>query len=315
MTADLRTWRVGIVGVNHVGLFLLERVNRASNIRVVGAFDHDPSRRCLVSQAGCELWNDPDSAFQASDVDVVLLMGSASADAIAVALRHGQHVVIDQPWLLTTGELRSLHEQSEAVRCGANIATVRRWSSDFTTSMLAKQTGRLGELRSVRLSVCEQCLPNEERSTGLLREIGFPWFDQLLVLVESTPRHVFARRFYDADQTTEIGFLASIEFASGCVAQLEIRTRTRLSHQTGWMLEGVDGSYRGERLLTTTSDGEIVDEPLGCPDISHDALLEELISAWQGHRSMLPTLADAARVVQLIEILERSADSESTVYL
>ena len=69
MTADLRTWRVGIIGVNHVGLFLLERMNLASKIRVVGAFDHDPSRRCLVSQAGCELWNDSHSAFQASDVD------------------------------------------------------------------------------------------------------------------------------------------------------------------------------------------------------------------------------------------------------
>lgn len=309
MRAGERTWRVGIIGVNPVGLFLLEQMNLTSNIRVVGAFDHDPSRLRFASQADCELWNDPDAAFHASDVDVVLLMGAPSADVIALALRHGKHLVLDQPWLLSSGELRSLHEQFQAKGCAVSVATVRRWSADFAASMLAKRTGRLGTLRFARMSCREQRLPHDGRSISLMREIGSSWFDQLLVLVESTPRHVFARRFHDVDQTTEIGFAASIDFENGCVAELDILTRTRLSHRTGWMLEGIDGSYRGERLFTTTSDGEIVDEPLNCPEISNDGLLEELVSAWQGQRSMIPTLADAARVVQLIETLERSADS------
>ena len=43
-TAEARTWRVGIIGVNTAGLFLLERIGLASNICLVGAFDLNPSR-------------------------------------------------------------------------------------------------------------------------------------------------------------------------------------------------------------------------------------------------------------------------------
>jgi hypothetical protein len=102
---------------------------------------------------------------------------------------------------------------------------------------------------------------------------------------------------------------------NGCTAQIEIRTRTRLSHRTGWMLEGVAGSYRGERLFTTTPDGEIVDEPLLRPEVSGNVFVDELVSAWQGKRSTLPTLADAARVVDLLEAVELSAASGQTVSL
>ena len=37
MTTGERGWRVGIIGVNPVGLFLLERIKLAQDIRVVGA--------------------------------------------------------------------------------------------------------------------------------------------------------------------------------------------------------------------------------------------------------------------------------------
>ena len=107
------------------------------------------------------------------------------------------------------------------------------------------------------MSSCEQYLPIDKRSIGLMHEIGFHWFDQMLVLIESTPRLVFARRLHDADSANESGFLAVVEFTDDCTAQIEIRTQTRLSHRTGWMLEGLTGSYRGERLFTTTPDGEI----------------------------------------------------------
>lgn len=315
MTNGARTWRVGIIGVNPVGLFLFERIKLARDTRVVGVFDHDSSRLRLASDLGCELWDRPTDAFDTRNVDVVFLMGCGSADTISEALRHGKHVVIDQPWLLSAGQLRSLYEQSKAVNCVATVATIRRLSADFVTAELAKQTGRLGTLQSARLSSCEQELPAEDRPIDLMREIGFQWFDQLLVLVESTPRLVFARRLRDADPSKEHGFVSTIEFTNGCTAQIEIRTRTRLSHRTGWMLEGLTGSYRGERLFTTTPDGEIVDEPLLRPEVSDDLLVRELESAWQGKPSTLSTLADAARVVDLLEAVELSAGSGETVSL
>ena len=219
--------------------------------------------------------------------------------------------MLDRPWLLSPGQLQSLHEQAEAANCVATVAAFRRWSADFVAASLAKQTGRLGNLVSgAILYPANKSLPLERQFLGRHPGIlGFHCLDQLLVLVDSTPRRVFAGRLHDTGQTSEHGFLATIEFTSGCTAQIEIQTRTRLSHRTGWMLEGLAGSYRGERLFTTTPDGEIVDEALTSPEVPDNALIEELVSAWRDRRSNLPTLGDAVRVVQLIEALERSADS------
>lgn len=313
MTADERTWRVGIIGVNPVGLFLLEQMSLALDFRLVGVFDRDPARRQLVWQSGCELWDSPAVALAAVNVDVLLLMDCSSTVMISEALRSGKHVVLDRPWLLTSADLLQLHEQSLTTGCAATVATFRRGSTDFVSALTVLRSGRLGRLETVRMSSCEQILPREDDSPSLIREIGFQWLDQLLCLVESSTKQVCARRILLADQTNAIGLRATIEFTNGCDAQIEVLTRTRLSHRTGWMLEGSLGSYRGERLFTTTPDGEIVDEALLHPDRADETLIEGLVSAWRGRSSMLSSLADAARVVQLIETLERSAETRQCI--
>ena len=83
----------------------------------------------------------------------------------------------------------------------------------------------------------------------------------------------------------------------------------------GWMLEGTQGSYRGERLYTETPDGEIADEPIQRPSFVADPLLNELTSAWHGKPTTLPTLEDAARIVSLINTIERSAETGHVVRL
>ena len=79
------------------------------------------------------------------------------------------------------------------------------------------------------------------------------------------------------------------------------------------MLEGATGSFRGDRLFTETADGEIVDEPIEKPPFPAESLIGQLVTAWRGEPTTLPTLADAAEVVQLIEALEQSLVSGEVV--
>ena len=314
MTDEARTWRVGIIGVNPAGLFLLERMNLASDIRLVGeVFERDPARRGLAAESGCELWDEPVSAFVDDRVEVVFLMEDISGDMISNALLRGKHVVLDRPWSVSSDKLRGLAEQAAAAGCTATISCFRRRSVDFTAALLAKESGRLGVLDSAKFSSCEQSLPAGASSAGVLREFGFHWLDQLLVLTKSTPMRVFAKRFCDAGHVNDHGFLATIEFTNGCTAHVDVQTKSRLAHRTGWMLEGSTGSYRNDRLYTTTTDGEIIDEPLPRPAVPSGSFLNELVSTCRGSQSNLPTLAEAADVVQLIEALERSDRSGEAI--
>ncbi len=307
MTVAARTWRVGIVGMSPLGLFLLERLSLSSEIQISGIVDDSPRRRDLAVNIGCHLWDQPHSAVVSNDTDAVFLVEGISYDLISTSLLHRKHVVVQRPWLLSSRELRDLAEKAASSKCLATMACPRRGSSDFLAALTAKNTGRLGALHSIRLTSCEMALPPDASSAGVLREFGFHWLDQLLLLAESTPVRVFAKRFTTAGENREHGFLATIEFASGCTAQIELQTQSRLAHRTGWMLEGTIGSYRADRLYTVTPAGEIVDEPQARPVSVADPLIEELVSAWQGEFSKLPTLTDAAEVMKLVELIEQSA--------
>ena len=162
---------------------------------------------------------------------------------------------------------------------------------------------------------CEQRLPGEEDFTDVLREFGYHWLDQLLLLTESAPQRVFAQRFYDETRKIEFGFLAIIDFANGCTARMEVDTRSRLGYRTGWMLEGSSGSYRHDKIYTVTLDGEIVDEFVQRSTIPKDPFVTELVLLWRGETTMLPTLNDVARVVRLIEAIEESDQNGKVVEL
>lgn len=301
-----------MVGVTPAGLYLLERLKLESDAQVVGAFDPNPKRSMLAAGLGIPIWQSLDE-LRFDAIDSLLLMDCHSEQLVSTALNCGKHIVVDRPWLLTSDQLRSLSQQATAANVVATTTGLKRDSSEFRNAVIARQTGRIGPLNSLRLSACEQAIAVDGRVTGVLREYGFDKLAQLLQLADSTPQRVFATRYCDPGEKQEHGFLAVIEFAGGCTALIEFETKTRFSLRTGWMLEGSCGSYRDGRLYTVTADGEIVDEPLLHPATPENVDLGKLLSAWNGEPAALPGLNDAARVLQLIEGIEHSADLRQAI--
>ena len=308
-------WRVGVLGLGQAGLFYLECLSLCADVRLVGAVDADPQHRALASGAGCQLFDQRDSLLSPTVADALFLVDDFSEEAAKAVLLGGQHLVIDRPWSVSSEVLRSLGELADKSNRTLTVASPGRWSASFVSAMTALRTGRLGNLHSVRLSSCEKRVPGEMSADGVLREFAYRWIDQLLELVDSTPERVYAKLWSDGQPKQEYGFLALIDFTNGCRAQIEIDTRSRLGFRTGWMIEGSTGSFRNDRLYTEADDGEIVDEPLTHANDSADSFIRELTAMWGGAATTLPTLADAACVVRVIEALERSATSGDVVQI
>lgn len=308
--------RVVVGGLNPAGLFFMERLSQSTDFQVVGAFDSRSERRRFVEGTGLAFWERNPLPELADDVELVILCDRVSASEVAAILDAGKHVIIHQPWLLRSAELMELHELAKARSLLAAVTSVRRWSAEYLAVSAALKTGRIGSLRSARLSSLEMRIPDEVASASVLREFGYAWFDQLLTFCRPAPVQVYGKCQDVADSTTDQGFLSVIEFADGCTAQVEVITNSRLGHRTGWILEGRSGSYRNDRLFTETKDGEIVDEPAPKPEgLSADLFLSQLASACHGQETGLVGLAEAARTVKLIEALERSAELKQAVNL
>ena len=312
-STGLNPWRVAVSGLSSVGLYLLERLSVAEEIQLVGAYDADPQRRRMAEGLGCPVFERPVSETLVTDCDVVFLADRFSVADVTTAIGGGRQVAIHQPWSLSAAELETLNRSATASEGRIAIVSFRRWSAEFIAATTAKQTGRLGRLKTVNFVSYEKRVPDEAVSTGILREFGFPLLDQLLVLTESRPTRVYGKLVETAASAS--GFVGRIDFDSGCTAEINVNTKSRLGFRTGWLLEGETGSYRSDRLYTETNDGEIVDEPILRWTLPADPLIGELIAAWRGESTSLATLADAANVMRLIEAIERSAETGEIVRL
>jgi scyllo-inositol 2-dehydrogenase (NADP+) len=307
-----KTWRVAVSGMNPSGLYQLERLSLFSGIQLTGAFDSNPQRlRMAEGLRGCPQLQCPQLQrgipdISADEFDAIFFADDVSVETIANTVNAGKHVVLCRPWQFSSTELSELYNQTRSASGFVSIASVRRWSAEFQAAITATQSGRIGTLHSLAYASCEKCIPCDEPSASMVREFGYHLFEQMLVLANSTIEHVYGKRFADANALTDHGFLAAIDFSNGCTAHIEVNTKSRLGYRTGWMLEGELGSYRSDRLYSETADGEIVDEPIQRSTLAADPFLNELIAIWQGEQSTLPSLADSARVMQLIEAIERS---------
>lgn len=311
-----KIWQVAVHGLGSFGLDCLERLSLRGDVQVTLAFDADAHQRHRAEGLAIQTASPPGSPVQSDDVDVLFLTEDVSFQALKALIGTGRHVVLHRPWLLTSIELKELHDLAATTTSVVTIAPIRRWSADFQAAISARRTGRIGLMKSLKFASCVKRIPEEKCATSVLREFGYQWLDQSIILADAIPTRVFGKQVARADTSIDDRFLAIIDFANGCDAQIEVDTNSRIGYRMGWILEGQSGSYRANRLYTETSDGEIVDEPIPATCfLSDDPWIDLLVAAWSGTMTTLPALADAAQIVRLIEAIEESVRTGLVVTL
>lgn len=312
MTVESPTWRVGIAGLNPSSLFAIEQLSLDSRFQIVQVAVTNPLQAHLIGNSRYQVSTQPASVLASKDADIFFVNEEVPFDAVTVALRQGKRIVCQSPWMFSADQWGSLKKYASSEESSlAAICAQIRWSSEFVASESAIRSNRLGRLKSIRMTSWEKTIP-PRAVVDVLREVGFERLFQLASLVTAPSRSVYARRFYDDDKH-DVGFLAVIEFADGCLAQIEINIESRLSLRTGWILEGTTGSYRNDRLYTTAEDGEFVDEPLVPPAMPSVSFGDEITRLSQLGEHNAQHVDRIIRTMRLIESIERSTNAGMAV--
>lgn len=312
MTNAAEPFGVGVIGCSAASRFFCERLSLRTDLSLVARWvdlERTVDERWQltgVTSPQSVQYLMPFDVMKAPEPRLVYFAAGSPLDWMIEALARAKSILVEDPQSLTVEELQRLAKIARDCHQVAAIYEPRRWDGDFLLAQSALKSGRLGELRRLRYTVHDKCLPNETFSRGVARELGTPVLDQLLQLIEtsglttSTATAPIAWRHFPSAHDHSEGFVASFEFAENISAIIEIQTRSLLGFRSGWMIEGTDGAYRNGRLYTRTADGEIVDEPLPPPPTSRDPFLDALVSSLRGRASDLPTVRDAVRVATLL---------------
>ena len=305
-SAEDNPFGVGVIGAGPACQFAVEQLNLHDQFKVTGWHSENPDRAPTLPQE-CVVHTTPRELILSPETSIVYLVGSPADGLVAAALEARKHVVLPSVSSMGGPELRCLSELAAKADVMAVVHEARHWTEEAIRIRTLLEQHRLGTLRRMRLEVHDLSLPGEEFPQGVLRDLGWPWIDQLLTLTPESPQRVHLQKYRVTPDAPENGFLALIEFPQSS-ALVELQTRSLLSLRSGWLLEGDSGAYRDGRLYTRTADGEIIDEPVERPPSGGDRFFDALAAAMQNElaRLSLPDLLRAARTAALMEKLEES---------
>jgi predicted dehydrogenase len=196
----MRSLRVALIGYGYAGAtFHAPLISAVEGLHLCKIASSDP-QKVHHDWPGIDVMPTPDALFGAPDVDlVVLATPNATHFPLArAALSAGKHVVVDKPFVLTSGEAEELMALAEEKSRLLSVFHNRRWDNDFLTVKQLMNAGILGEIHTyearfdryrpeVRKRWREQDLPG----SGSLYDLGSHLIDQALQLF-GLPRSIFA---------------------------------------------------------------------------------------------------------------------------
>ncbi len=271
-----QSWRLAIAGLGPRGQFFRERWRLLNPERVVALADDNSQQRQAIGATTIPMVPLAELSHHPGDCTAVLVTVPLSdrGPLIADCLSSGLSVLVEPPLATTLAEARRLLELAHSHGVALRVMGLRRSEPDFLAATAALGTGRIGSLGALRWYTAEYAVwagdaAAEYRRGETLTVAGPPIFDQLAGLTNAVPRTVWARAFLEEDC-----FATDITFEDGSTARIELRRMSRVSMRTGWVIEGDTGTYHQRRIITTTADGELVDEAVPLSGENPDPLTE-----------------------------------------
>lgn len=267
--------RVAVVGLDRLGWHRIEQLGLRDDWSVVALTDARPDRRALARVSRTEVVDTIDELLTVPELDGVIITEPPAQrrELVERCLDARVSVWLEAPLSDDLRQVRRFQTLARERGVQVRVLQPRRFDTAYRQAVSMLQSGRLGQLRSIRLVSAEwTAFAGDEGApacplTDPVEQFGPHGFDQLVGMVPSDPHWVWARRCSGED-----GFLAVVCFTCGTTAQIEIRRRARATCQTGWVLEGENASFQQGRLISVANDGELIDELVTPPPLSDDPL-------------------------------------------
>lgn len=269
------------MGLDRRGWHRLEQLSLRDDWQVVAATDSLADRRATARVSLPGVVDSLPDLLAIPGLTGVLITEPARhrSSIIDACLTAGKEVWVEPPLAMDLRQVRRLQSVAKQRRVPLHVLQPERFERDYRAALTAAESGRLGNLRAIRLTSAEWTTFAGDQGAAVcplvdpIEQFAPHGFDQLLGFVQGDPHWIWSRRF-----TGEDGFLAVMGFTSGTTVQIEIRRRSRATLNTGWVLDGELASYQQGRIISVAGDGELLDEPVTVPPCLEDPFVASLLA-------------------------------------
>lgn len=331
-------YRMGIVGMGKMGGFHAEWIAKNSDMELRAICEKNPARiEKLREQYPVTIHQDY-VAFLEQELDfvVVVTTNESHEELTVAALNSGKHVIVEKPMSVSYESCRRMIRAAEKNERHLFVHHSSRWDRDFLLVKEAIASGLLGEILVIQSKVmlCDEGWPawgiegmanpwriKAEHFGGLLFDWGPHLVDQLLLIMKAPLLGVLGQ-LQSGVWSTEVDdhFLAVLNFEGKTLCQIEVSNNARIALPR-WYVIGSRGTLEVKgfkepfwdhaEIVYQREDGKketrLVELHEVCESGAEGGFYEDLIPFVEGRKEQFVSMHEAARVVQVLELIKRSS--------
>lgn len=344
----------GIVGHGFMGHEHETMLTKLEGIQVIGICDILEDRLSDVKE-GIIRYTNIDDMLGNPDIDVVLIAANNNQhkDLVCKAARAGKHIICEKPVAMSVAELDEMVKTVNACGVKFTVHHQRRFDPDFRVTKEVYDQKKLGDIYTIKSSLygfngnMHDWHVFVEEGGGMLYDWGVHLLDQLLWMIDSKIKTVYADMRNVINAEVDDYFKILLKFENGITAEVELGTYYLSDKKTWferhWIMGGntgtmyIDGFHPSGKVVRTTklltnvpgkstmtaagptrsfgepAPGILVTEELPNVNTEHVNYFENYLKAWNGEEEFLVKIPEVRRVLSLMEAVRKSAKTGRTV--
>ncbi len=346
--------KFGIIGYGFMGHVHEEMLANLDGAQVAGICDIDEEQLKNVKD-GIKRYVHAEDMLANPDIDVMIVAANNNQhkELVLKSAKAGKDIICEKPAALSVADLDEMVKAVNEYGVKFTVHQQRRYDRDFRVAKEVYDRKLLGELYTIKSSLygfngnMHDWHIFIEEGGGMLYDWGVHLLDQILWMIDSNIKTVFADMRNVINFEVDDYFKIILKFENGITAEVELGTYYLSDKpdwfERHWFMGGNKGSMYldgfkpkgklvrttrllqnvpGKKIMTASgptrsfgepSPGLIVTENL--PEIytEHGDYFRNYLKAWKGEGEFLVKIPEIRRVLSLMEAVRESAKTGHTV--
>ncbi len=346
--------KFGVLGYGFMGHIHVDMIQGLEGAEVVAICDNDPEK-LIDAPENIVQYKNMDDLFADENVNTVLVSISnhVHKDAVIKAARAGKHILCEKPAALSVKEFDEMMAVVKACGVKFTVHQQRRWDKDFRKTKEVYDQNTLGDIFTIQSKLYGfngnmhdwHIFP--EFGGGMLYDWGVHLIDQMLWMVDSKIKTVYADLRNVINENVDDYFKIILKFENNITAEIELGTYFLTNKdkwfEKHWFIGGNKGSmfldgFEPEGQIVRTSqllqnvpgkttmtaagptrsfgpppEGRIIVEALPDVNVEHSMFFDNFIKAMNDEEAFIVKSDEVRRVLRLMEAVRESSKTGRTV--
>ncbi len=346
--------KFGILGFGFMGHIHADMLKNVEGAELIAVCDID-EEKLVDAPEGVKIYHNMDDMFADPDINTVLLPvnNTVHKEAVIKAARAGKDILCEKPAALSVADFDEMIKVVEECGVKFTVHQQRRWDKDFRTAKAVYDSGELGKVYTVQSKLygingnMHDWHVYKKNGGGMLYDWGVHLIDQMLWMIDSPIKTVFADLRNVINFEVDDYFKIILRFANGMVGEIELGTyfledkekwferhwfiggdkgtmycdgfepQGKICH-TSRLLENVPGKVTMSASGPTRSfgppaPGVLLTKDLPAVDVNHKMYFENFVKAMNGEEEFVVKIPEVRRVLRLMEVIRESAETGKSI--